>query len=257
MTQPTPAQQAEPLEQAKKALRDVVWDGDPTMEQYNALVDAVIAAALRAAVSPQAQIDEAMAILQPNMPESGLVDACKQLRQAYISERDNAEKAEAELHRIDELIARRPALDEPTRYDNIAKAIRCAGQADAATRRFDEMFDEMKRRAERAEGEVERLKEAVLTKDRAHEMSVEREFQLQAELAQLRAAVSGEGATPPTPREEDICVSPSGGPDYTPEHFSGGVTQCRVRGGVLIFAFAGGGEIHVSNPVVFVSPERH
>lgn len=55
MTQPTPAQQAEPLEQAKKALRDVVWDGDPTMEQYNALVDAVIAAALRAAVSPQAQ----------------------------------------------------------------------------------------------------------------------------------------------------------------------------------------------------------
>lgn len=37
---------------------------------------------------------EAMAILEPSMPESGLVDACKQLKQAYISERDNAETAD-------------------------------------------------------------------------------------------------------------------------------------------------------------------
>lgn len=37
---------------------------------------------------------EAMAILEPSMPESGLVDACKQLKQAYISEHDNAETAD-------------------------------------------------------------------------------------------------------------------------------------------------------------------
>lgn len=35
----------------------------------------------------------------------------------------------------------------------------------------------------------------MLTKDRAHEMSIEREFQLEAELERVRAAVSGEGKT--------------------------------------------------------------
>jgi hypothetical protein len=61
----------------------------------------------------------------------------------------------------------------------------------------------------------------------------------------------------PAPRDEDVCVSEENAPDYAPEHFSGGVTDVRMRGGVLIFRFAGGGEIHVSNPVVFMSPERH
>ena len=43
------------------------------------------------------QIDEAMAVLQPNMPESGLVDACRQVKQVAISEADNAERLEADL----------------------------------------------------------------------------------------------------------------------------------------------------------------
>lgn len=41
--------------------------------------------------------DEAMRVLAPNMPESGLVDACKQVKQVAISEVDNSEKAEAAL----------------------------------------------------------------------------------------------------------------------------------------------------------------
>lgn len=41
--------------------------------------------------------NEAMSVLAPNMPESGLVDACKQVKQAAISEADNATVAEARL----------------------------------------------------------------------------------------------------------------------------------------------------------------
>jgi hypothetical protein len=42
----------------------------------------------------RSEIARAMAIPQPNMPESGLEDACRQLKQAYVSERDNAETAD-------------------------------------------------------------------------------------------------------------------------------------------------------------------
>ena len=52
--------------------------------------------ALIAAVRAEAeqQIAEAIEALQPNMPTSGLVDACRQVKQVAISEADNAEKAE-------------------------------------------------------------------------------------------------------------------------------------------------------------------
>lgn len=42
----------------------------------------------------RAEIAEAIAVIDPSIPESGLVEICKQLKQAYISERDNAEKFE-------------------------------------------------------------------------------------------------------------------------------------------------------------------
>lgn len=48
-----------------------------------------------------------MNVLKPSMPENGIVDACKQRMQAYISERDNAmvieerlRAAEAKLHAV-------------------------------------------------------------------------------------------------------------------------------------------------------------
>lgn len=40
----------------------------------------------------------AMRVLKPNMPESGLVDACKQVKQVAISEAGNAESLRASLH---------------------------------------------------------------------------------------------------------------------------------------------------------------
>lgn len=44
--------------------------------------------------------NEALKVLAPNMPESGLVDACKQVKQVAISEADNAEQAESALHAL-------------------------------------------------------------------------------------------------------------------------------------------------------------
>lgn len=41
--------------------------------------------------------DEAMRVLAPNVPESGLVDACRQIKQAAISEADNSSVCEAKI----------------------------------------------------------------------------------------------------------------------------------------------------------------
>lgn len=49
-----------------------------------------------------AEIAEAMKVLAPNMPESGLVDACKQVKQVAISEADNSANLEAQLKAITE-----------------------------------------------------------------------------------------------------------------------------------------------------------
>lgn len=45
--------------------------------------------------------EAAMTVLAPNMPESGLVDACKQVKQVAISEADNSDKFEAKLHEVE------------------------------------------------------------------------------------------------------------------------------------------------------------
>lgn len=69
----------------------------------NALVEEVdqLRAALAAAHEREAalrkEIAKATAVLKPNMPESGLVDACKQVKQVAISEADNSETAETAL----------------------------------------------------------------------------------------------------------------------------------------------------------------
>lgn len=47
-----------------------------------------------------AEVAEALRILAPSMPSSGLIDACKQVKQVAISEADNSEVAEAALTRL-------------------------------------------------------------------------------------------------------------------------------------------------------------
>lgn len=59
------------------------------------------------------EIATAMTVLKPNMPESGLVDACKQVKQVAISEADNSEKFEAALAEAQrENTEQRAALEE-------------------------------------------------------------------------------------------------------------------------------------------------
>ncbi len=48
---------------------------------------------------------EAMCVLGPSIPESGLVDACRQVKQVAISEADNAEKALAKLEAVEQALA--------------------------------------------------------------------------------------------------------------------------------------------------------
>lgn len=45
-----------------------------------------------------AERDEALEVLAPNMPENGLVDACRQVKQVAISEADNAYRLERVAH---------------------------------------------------------------------------------------------------------------------------------------------------------------
>ena len=51
----------------------------------------------------------AMVVLEPSMPESGLEDACRQLKQAYISERDNAEEGPQRMK--DAMLAKTKTMD--------------------------------------------------------------------------------------------------------------------------------------------------
>ncbi len=52
---------------------------------------------------------EALKVLSPSMPESGLVDACRQVKQVAISEADNSEKLELALQQAQ---AERDALKQ-------------------------------------------------------------------------------------------------------------------------------------------------
>jgi hypothetical protein len=47
--------------------------------------------------SAEREREEAIQVLAPAMPASGLVDACRQRQQAYVTERDNASEAERQL----------------------------------------------------------------------------------------------------------------------------------------------------------------
>jgi hypothetical protein len=71
------------------------------MRQRDPLVS-VIHEALDALQEAVREIAEAMTVLAPNMPSSGLVDACKQVKQAAISEANNSTKLEADLHHAHE-----------------------------------------------------------------------------------------------------------------------------------------------------------
>ncbi|MFZ2738046.1 MAG: hypothetical protein WAY02_07390, partial [Burkholderiaceae bacterium] len=67
-------------------------DGNMTPRPVTAIEDAE-----RRLREMQEQTSEAIKILNPNMPESGLLDACRQVKQVAISEADNSEKLEAEV----------------------------------------------------------------------------------------------------------------------------------------------------------------
>lgn len=81
------------------------------------------------------EIAAAMVILAPNIQSSGLVDACKQVKQVAISEADNSEKFEAKLQ---EIRAERAKLE--LERDEKAAIIQAAGHE----------LDELRARAESA-----------------------------------------------------------------------------------------------------------
>src|SRR6476620_1423834 len=61
--------------------------------------------ALIAAIrSYQARESEAMAVLAPSMPENGLVDACRQVKQVAISEANNSNTIERRYQALEEAI---------------------------------------------------------------------------------------------------------------------------------------------------------
>jgi len=68
-------------------------DAKAECEKQHARADAAESALTEA----RQEIADAMAVLQPNMPESGLVDACKQVKQVAISEADNSNVLESRL----------------------------------------------------------------------------------------------------------------------------------------------------------------
>jgi hypothetical protein len=75
-----------------------IWEDEA--RHHDAVADALDSLS-RQLAEAQATIDEAMRVLAPNMPESGLVDACRQVKQVAISEADNAEKAQATIARLE------------------------------------------------------------------------------------------------------------------------------------------------------------
>jgi chromosome segregation ATPase len=63
------------------------------------------------------------------------------------------EEAEGELRMIDSIMARRPALDQPTRWENVQKAITMAGKADEAIRQLT-AAEQARAQAEQQVGEL-------------------------------------------------------------------------------------------------------
>lgn len=87
----------------------------------------------------------------PDVPASSGMTVQDELK---LKERVN--RAEGELRVIDSLIARRPALSEPTRYDNIAKAIRVASERDELARQLDLLKGNYDRKVDECRAEYQR-----------------------------------------------------------------------------------------------------
>lgn len=99
-------------------------------------------------------LDNAKALLaNDNHGQNIAMFVAQNYARAYLAEHARAEAAEVELRRIDAVMARRPALDQPSRWQNIEKALRFASKADAAGRRVERL----QRRAEGAEAERDQL----------------------------------------------------------------------------------------------------
>lgn len=76
--------------------RGVTDCSTPVFQRVRNIVE-YLAQAEAALTTLRAEVAEALKVLDPNVPESGLVDACKQVKQVAISEADNSEVAEAQL----------------------------------------------------------------------------------------------------------------------------------------------------------------
>lgn len=96
--------------------------------QYRTMVTLSVAErdALCATVKQlRAERDATMKVLEPSMPESGLEDAARQLKQAYISERDNAEVADARLKEVEAERDKLKASRRVYELDNHHNALAC------------------------------------------------------------------------------------------------------------------------------------
>jgi hypothetical protein len=69
--------------------------------------------------------------IQPSIADRHL---CSQVADALSALQQRVEQVTAELRMIDAVMSRRPALDQPTRWQNIEKAINMAAKADEAIR---------------------------------------------------------------------------------------------------------------------------
>lgn len=69
--------------------------------------------------------------------------AAADLQQQLQAQREQLEQAQAELHHIDLVMARRPALDKPTRADNILHAINTASLADSRLTKIERLEQQL------------------------------------------------------------------------------------------------------------------
>lgn len=103
---------------------------------------------------------------------------------ALVASEDARAKAEGELRSIDAVLARRPALDLPTRWQNIEKAISFAHRTDEAERKLQAA----EARAEQAERERDEWQETVRVLQQPH--WCQRAETAEQSLAHLRAALT-------------------------------------------------------------------
>lgn len=128
---PTKGQPHDSAERAAGAARTVL---DYLNQQAQEI------ATLRADLSRvQGEIARAMQVLAPNVPESGLEDACRQVKQVAISEADNSATLERALARVQaSLDAVIDALDKdqrgsssrPTTRENVGEVVTAVLEAD-------------------------------------------------------------------------------------------------------------------------------